>query len=109
MRFLLFSFSIFLVPLFCVAKKSCPYPESPINWVVQYCGFVTDSADELNIQKSKCFKNAAADLANRDECSINKKYKSKVCEFMIKQKITEDKSVADCLKNKDVGPFVAGE
>jgi len=90
-------------------SRSCPYPADPINWVLGYCGYVVGTDDEITIQESKCFKNADADLKSKDECSINKKYKTKTCEFIIKQKYADYKSVDACLKDKKVKPFFAGE
>lgn len=88
---------------------SCPYPAKPINWVSAYCSYVVGTDDEIAIQQSECFKNAEADLKNKDECSINRKYKTKTCEFLIKEKHADYKSVDACLKDKEIKPFFAGE
>jgi len=89
--------------------QSCPYPAEPINWVSAYCSYLVGTDDEIAIQESKCFTNAEPDLKSTDQCSINKKYKTKICDFLIKHKHADYKSVDACLKDKGIRPFFAGE
>jgi len=86
----------------------CPYPAEPINWISKYCGFVAGTDDEIAIMDSKCMKDAQSDLKSKDECNINKKYKTKTCEILIKNKYSKHKSINDCLKDSAVEPFFAG-
>jgi len=90
-------------------SQPCPYPAAPINWVLAYCGYGSGTDDEEVIQQSKCFKDAETDLRNHDECSVKKKYKTKMCEFLITHKYASYKSVNACLKDKTIKPFFAGE
>jgi hypothetical protein len=89
-------------------ENPCAYPAAPINWIVRYCGFVAGTDDEIAIQESKCFKDAQIDLKNTDECVVKKKFKTKTCEFMMKEKFTNHKLVADCLSDKTVKPYFSG-
>ncbi len=91
-----------------LSAEECIYPAASINWIMRYCAFEAETDDEIVIQESACFKSAAQDLSSKDECKIKEKYKSKICEKINKiQK--KHKSVAECLKDKKVGPFFAGD
>ena len=87
--------------------KVCPYPESPINWVMKYCAYIAETDDEIAIQESQCFKAAAGDLGNKDECAVKKKYKTMACE-QIKKLGGKHRSIADCVADTKVAPFLAG-
>ncbi len=88
--------------------EACTYPGSPINWIVGYCAYIAETDDEIAIQESNCFKQAVPDLKVKDECSIIKKYKTKSCEYAIKQKMIKALTIVDCLKGTEIKPFVAG-
>ncbi len=87
----------------------CLYPAKPINWIMKYCSLVAETDDEIAIQESQCVKRAQADLKSKDECAVKTKFKTKTCTLLLSKKYTDHKSVADCLKDKDVEPFVAGD
>lgn len=86
----------------------CSYPAEPINWIMRYCAFVSETGDEIAIQQSNCFKAAAPDLDKKnDKCKINEKYKTKYCSELIRN-AKKHKSMTDCLKDETIEPFFAG-
>jgi hypothetical protein len=90
-------------------SSRCLYPAKPINWILKYCSLIAETDDEIAIQGTQCFKRAQSDLKSKDECAVKTKYKTKACTLLLSKKYTDHKSVADCLKDKDVEPFVAGD
>ncbi len=91
-------------------EQACPYPANSINWVLAYCANVAETDDEIMLQDSSCFKKAAADMNEKDECKINEKYKKKLCELRLKSTVTTYKgSLEKCLQDKDIKPYFAGD
>ena len=69
--------SIFLMIILFVLPshaKECRYPAEPINWILKYCAYETQTDDEIAIQESPCFKAAQIDLSNVNKCNKNRKY-----------------------------------
>lgn len=74
-----------------------------------YCAHLLETGDEITIQESSCYHDAAPDLKDGvDDCEVKRKYKAKTCELLVKEKSA--KSVDSCMKDsKSVSPFVAGD
>ncbi|WP_141733804.1 hypothetical protein [Oligoflexus tunisiensis] len=87
---------------------TCPYPGAPINWILAYCAREMNTGDEIALQNSPCFQKAEKDLSQKDECAINKKYKTKVCRDLAAKDAKHHSSIQDCLKDQKVEPFYAG-
>jgi hypothetical protein len=90
-------------------QVACPYPAEPVNWLFAYCAPSVESDDEIDIVQSKCVDDAQADMKSSDTCAIKKKYKSKICERIMKDSPKRYKDPAECLKDPEVKPFFAGE
>ncbi len=89
-------------------SRICPYPANALDWIVYYCGFVAGTDDEVVIQEGSCFKTARGDLKRKDECVVKEKYKTKTCEILVKNQYVTHKTVADCLKDSSIIPFLEG-
>jgi hypothetical protein len=90
-------------------EHACAYPANSINWILAYCAYEIGTGDEITLQDSSCFKKAAGDLNQKDECKINGKYKKKLCELRLKSTVAPySGSVEKCLQDKEIIPFFAG-
>jgi len=87
--------------------KECPYPADPINWIMRYCAYITETGDEIAIQDSKCFKDADKESDSAESCDVKKKYKTKYCTASMK-KIKKYKTLQECLQDTSIEPFFAG-
>lgn len=87
--------------------ESCPYPKKPINWIMRYCAMKSETDDEVVIQASPCFKEAVADAGSAQVCETNKKYKSLICDELIKQP-TKYRSKNDCMHDEEIAPYISG-
>ena len=90
-----------------VSASACPYPGDPLNWILRYCAFISETDDEIVIQNSSCFEKAENDLKNKNECATKENYKTKVCKIISKNS-KKYKTTRDCLQDNEVKPFFAG-
>ncbi len=85
----------------------CPYAAKPVNWILRYCAMVVGTDDEIEIQKSACFKTAGKDINAADACAMKERYKTRICEeFMMESK--KYRSVSACLGDGEVKEFISG-